>query len=38
MSVKLEIEDPMMNVVSGYGLQVGGEMEEKKKFWSSMKW
>ena len=34
MSVQLEIDCLMMNVVSGYAPQVGCEMEEKKKFWS----
>ena len=29
MSVKLEIEGEMMNVVSGYTSQIGREMEEK---------
>ncbi|XP_051806753.1 uncharacterized protein LOC127534762 [Acanthochromis polyacanthus] len=33
MSLKLEIEGVMFNVVSGYAPQVGCEREEKEKFW-----
>ncbi|XP_051809100.1 craniofacial development protein 2-like isoform X4 [Acanthochromis polyacanthus] len=33
MSMKLEIEGVMFNVVSGYAPQVGCELEEKEKFW-----
>uniref|UniRef100_A0A8C4R3Y4 Endonuclease/exonuclease/phosphatase domain-containing protein n=1 Tax=Eptatretus burgeri TaxID=7764 RepID=A0A8C4R3Y4_EPTBU len=36
MSVKLEIEGVMMNVISAYAPQVGCEMEEKKYFWSEL--
>ena len=32
MSVKLEIEGEMFNIVSGYVQQVGSELEEKEKF------
>ncbi|KAK3513022.1 hypothetical protein QTP70_000183 [Hemibagrus guttatus] len=35
MSLKLEIEGVMLNVVSGYAPQVGCELEEKKRFWSA---
>ncbi|KAF3702385.1 hypothetical protein EXN66_Car018073 [Channa argus] len=34
MSLKLEVEGVMFNVVSGYAPQVGCELEEKEKFWS----
>ncbi|KAK3548572.1 hypothetical protein QTP70_014497, partial [Hemibagrus guttatus] len=34
MSLKLEIEGVMLNVVSGYAPQVGCEIEEKERFWS----
>ena len=34
MSLKLEIEGVMLNVVSGYAPQVGCEYEEKEIFWS----
>ncbi|KAK3543285.1 hypothetical protein QTP70_014057, partial [Hemibagrus guttatus] len=34
MSLKLEIEGVMLNVVSGYAPQVGCELEEKEGFWS----
>ena len=34
MSMKLETEGVMMNVVSTYALRVGCEMEEKKELWS----
>ncbi|XP_026212311.1 CD209 antigen-like [Anabas testudineus] len=34
MSLKLEIEGVMVNVVSGYAPQVGCELEEKERFWS----
>ncbi|KAK3522940.1 hypothetical protein QTP86_009709 [Hemibagrus guttatus] len=33
MSLKLEIEGVMLNVVSGYAPQVGCELEEKERFW-----
>ncbi|KAK3520013.1 hypothetical protein QTP70_010846 [Hemibagrus guttatus] len=36
MSLKLEIEWVMLNVVSGYAPQVGCELEEKEKFWSEL--
>ncbi|KAK3538419.1 hypothetical protein QTP86_001765 [Hemibagrus guttatus] len=36
MSLKLEIEGVMLNVVSGYAPQVGCEMEEKERFWSEL--
>ncbi|KAK3544134.1 hypothetical protein QTP86_002802, partial [Hemibagrus guttatus] len=36
MSLKLEIEGVMMNVVSGYAPQVGCELEEKERFWSEL--
>lgn len=36
MSVKQEIEGVMMNVASGYALQVACEMEEEKTFWSEL--
>ena len=36
MSLKLEIERVMFNVVSGYGSQVGWELEEKEKFWNEV--
>ncbi|KAK3521658.1 hypothetical protein QTP70_014697 [Hemibagrus guttatus] len=36
MSLKLEIEGVMLNVVSGYVPQVGCELEEKEKFWSEL--
>ena len=36
MSLKLEIEGVMFNVVSSYAPQVGCEMEEKEKFWSEV--
>ena len=36
MSLKLEIEGVMFNVVSGYAPQVGCELEEKEKFWSDL--
>ncbi|MCJ8736042.1 hypothetical protein PDJAM_G00254280 [Pangasius djambal] len=34
MSLKLEIEVVMLNIVSGYASQVGCELEEKERFWS----
>ncbi|KAK3544059.1 hypothetical protein QTP86_000867 [Hemibagrus guttatus] len=34
MSLKLEIEGVMLNVVSGYAPQVGCELEEKERFWN----
>ncbi|KAK3529832.1 hypothetical protein QTP86_006912 [Hemibagrus guttatus] len=36
MTLKLEIEGVMLNVVSGYAPQVGCELEEKEKFWSEL--
>ncbi|KAK3511626.1 hypothetical protein QTP70_013648 [Hemibagrus guttatus] len=36
MSLKLEIEGVMLNVVSGYSPQVGCELEEKERFWSEL--
>ncbi|KAK3570342.1 hypothetical protein QTP86_017287 [Hemibagrus guttatus] len=36
MSLKLEIERVMLNVVSGYAPQVGCELEEKERFWSEL--
>ncbi|KAK3550697.1 hypothetical protein QTP70_002387 [Hemibagrus guttatus] len=36
MSLKLEIEGVMLNVVSGYAPQVGYELEEKERFWSEL--
>ncbi|KAK3523668.1 hypothetical protein QTP70_007843 [Hemibagrus guttatus] len=36
MSLKLEIEGVMLNVVSGYAPQVGCEIEEKERFWSEL--
>ncbi|MCJ8748701.1 hypothetical protein PDJAM_G00167790 [Pangasius djambal] len=36
MSLKLEIEGVMLNVVTGYAPQVGGELEEKERFWSEL--
>ncbi|KAK3544154.1 hypothetical protein QTP86_003405, partial [Hemibagrus guttatus] len=36
MSLKLEIEGVMLNVVSGYAPQVGCELEEKERFWSAL--
>ncbi|KAK3551012.1 hypothetical protein QTP70_011434 [Hemibagrus guttatus] len=36
MSLKLEIEGVMINVVSGYAPQVGCELEEKERFWSEL--
>ncbi|KAK3531808.1 hypothetical protein QTP70_029724, partial [Hemibagrus guttatus] len=36
MSLKLEIEGVMLNVVSGYTSQVGCELEEKERFWSEL--
>ncbi len=36
MSVKLEIEGVMINVISAYAPQVGCEMEEKEDFWSKL--
>ncbi|KAK3548617.1 hypothetical protein QTP70_015563, partial [Hemibagrus guttatus] len=36
MSLKLEIEGVMLNVVSGYAPQVGCELEEKEIFWSEL--
>ncbi|KAK3511358.1 hypothetical protein QTP70_005291 [Hemibagrus guttatus] len=36
MSLKLEIEAVMLNVVSGYAPQVGWELEEKERFWSEL--
>ncbi|KAK3548972.1 hypothetical protein QTP70_022655 [Hemibagrus guttatus] len=36
MSLKLEIEGVMLNVVSGYAPQIGCELEEKERFWSEL--
>ncbi|KAK3548895.1 hypothetical protein QTP70_021245, partial [Hemibagrus guttatus] len=36
MSLKLEIEGVMLNVVSGYAPQVGCELEEEERFWSEL--
>ncbi|KAK3530873.1 hypothetical protein QTP70_003620 [Hemibagrus guttatus] len=36
MSLNLEIEGVMLNVVSGYAPQVGCELEEKERFWSEL--
>ncbi|KAK3513513.1 hypothetical protein QTP70_015480, partial [Hemibagrus guttatus] len=36
MSLKIEIERVMLNVVSGYAPQVGCELEEKERFWSEL--
>ncbi|KAK3510973.1 hypothetical protein QTP70_027784 [Hemibagrus guttatus] len=36
MSLKLQIEGVMLNVVSGYAPQVGCELEEKERFWSEL--
>ncbi|KAK3508832.1 hypothetical protein QTP70_009600 [Hemibagrus guttatus] len=36
MSLKLETEGVMLNVVSGYAPQVGCELEEKERFWSEL--
>ncbi|KAK3553750.1 hypothetical protein QTP70_009196 [Hemibagrus guttatus] len=36
MSLKLEIEGVMLNVVSGYAPQVGCELDEKERFWSEL--
>ncbi|KAK3524762.1 hypothetical protein QTP86_002705 [Hemibagrus guttatus] len=36
MSLKLEIEGVMLNVVSGYARQVSCELEEKERFWSEL--
>ncbi|KAK3517370.1 hypothetical protein QTP70_004692 [Hemibagrus guttatus] len=36
MSLKLEIEGVMLNVVSGYVPQIGCELEEKERFWSEL--
>ncbi|KAK3553295.1 hypothetical protein QTP86_032750 [Hemibagrus guttatus] len=36
MTLKLEIEGVMLNVVSGYAPQVGCELEEKERFWSEL--
>ncbi|KAK3536843.1 hypothetical protein QTP86_027043 [Hemibagrus guttatus] len=36
MSLKLEIEGVMLNVISGYTPQVGCELEEKERFWSEL--
>ncbi|KAK3544088.1 hypothetical protein QTP86_001256 [Hemibagrus guttatus] len=36
MSLKLESEGVMLNVVSGYAPQVGCELEEKERFWSEL--
>ncbi|MCJ8736302.1 hypothetical protein PDJAM_G00258210 [Pangasius djambal] len=36
MSLKLEIEGVMLNVVSGYAPHVGCELEEKERLWSEL--
>ncbi|KAK3532782.1 hypothetical protein QTP86_028151 [Hemibagrus guttatus] len=36
MSLKLEIEGVVLNVVSDYALQVGCELQEKERFWSEL--
>ena len=36
MSVKIEIEGVMVNVISAYALQMGCELEEKEDFWSDL--
>ena len=36
MSLKLEIERLMFNMVSGYAPQVRCELKEKEKFWSDI--
>ncbi|KAK3558233.1 hypothetical protein QTP86_013968 [Hemibagrus guttatus] len=36
ISLKLEIEGVMLNVLSGYAPQVGCELEEKERFWSEL--
>ncbi|MCJ8732717.1 hypothetical protein PDJAM_G00214520 [Pangasius djambal] len=36
MSLKLETERVMLNVVSGYVPQVGCDLEEKERFWSEL--
>ncbi|KAK3542731.1 hypothetical protein QTP70_000088 [Hemibagrus guttatus] len=36
MSLKLQIEGVMLNVVSGYAPLVGCELEEKERFWSEL--
>ena len=36
MSVKMEIEGVMVNVISTYAPQVGYELEEKKDFWNDL--
>ncbi|KAK3574270.1 hypothetical protein QTP86_004383 [Hemibagrus guttatus] len=36
MSLKLEIEGVMLNVVSGYARRVGCELVEKDRFWSEL--
>ncbi len=37
MSLKLEIDGILRNVISAYAPQVGCEMEEKVEFWSELK-
>ena len=36
MSVKLEVEGMVINVISAYAPQVGCELEEKEEFWSEL--
>ncbi|KAK3569725.1 hypothetical protein QTP86_004047 [Hemibagrus guttatus] len=36
MSLKLEIEGVMLNIVSGYAPQVGCELVKKERFWSEL--
>lgn len=36
MSLKLEVEDGILNVISGYDPQDGCEKRKKEKFWRDM--
>ena len=36
MSVKIEIEEVMVNVISAYAPQVGCELGEKEDFWNDL--
>ena len=36
MSVKMEIEGVMVNVISAYAPQMGYELEEKEDFWNDL--
>ena len=38
MSVKMEIEGVMVNVISAYAPQVGCELEEKERFMNELTW